>query len=426
MKEKKGQKENVEDYLKNTIFSVSSYLTLIGEILSPLIVSIRGEVCSLKVLEKWVFFELSDEAGGILSCGMHKSKYRSFDFLLEEGLEIIVYGKSTVFNKKSSFTFWIQDMKREGEGYLEKKYRELKKLLEKEGLYFQKRALPLCVSDIVLITSLNGVVIEDFKKNLLPFNIRVRIINSLVEGEGAVSSLLSALSYAFLLKPECIIIIRGGGSFESLYPFNNEKFARLLYSSPVPTLLGVGHDTDMPIATFVSDYSASTPTGVAHLINENWREGISLFETSKEKIHSQYEKNFLFYKKSMREIFHSILFYQKNFIKRGEKYEREMYDYISLCERLLYKKKNILFSHTHNFISAYKHLLKKKNDFVLQNEKTLYAYHPERILEKGYSIVFDSSKKVVRSVEKIKKGQKIETRFFDGTLSSIVEKKEEL
>jgi exodeoxyribonuclease VII large subunit len=267
--------------LTERTFSVSEYTELLNTLVAPLSVTVEGEVSGLRILPQWVFFDLKDtEEGGVLRCGMHRSGYRALGVALDDGMQVAVSGAGKINGKSGNFGFWVRDIVPTGEGALRRIYELLLAQLENEGLFRQTRPLPLVIQHVALITSLSGVVIEDFRTNLTPHGIAVSVVHSSVEGKDAAPEIVRALERVRVLSPDVVVVIRGGGSLESLQAFNTEDVARALFASPVPTIVGIGHDVDVPIACKVADVSVSTPTAAAHVINDTWHVIEARFDTA--------------------------------------------------------------------------------------------------------------------------------------------------
>ena len=134
-----------------------------------------------------------------------------------------------------------------------------------------------------MITSKQGAVIHDFLNNIGKFGFDIKMIDSRVEGQGAVEDLLAAIQTFRKKDIDVLVIIRGGGSMESLMPFNNELLVREVVGFPVPVLVGIGHDKDMPLVALAADRSESTPTAVANLLNESWERALLFWKDMKER-----------------------------------------------------------------------------------------------------------------------------------------------
>ena len=262
-------------YIQQTeeaVLKVTEFKDLINELITlqeP--IWVEGEVSEFKNWkDRWIYFSLKDEFSSI-ECNLPKYRLDEMGIELEDGMTIRVLGfpelKST-----GRFTFNIFKIKVWGEGSLKKAYELLKKKLEEEGLFSRKREIPIFVEKIGLLTSKSGATIHDFKKNLKPFGFKIYFYDVEVEGENSVASIVEGINWFNKNMPflDVIVIIRGGGSLEELQAFNNEILARAIFASKIPVICGIGHETDVPIASLVADVAVSTPTAVAHYLNKNW------------------------------------------------------------------------------------------------------------------------------------------------------------
>jgi len=198
-------------------------------------------------------------------------------------MEVILNGHPNVYPNNGRLSFVADTVELVGEGALKKAYDDLRRKLEAEGVFAaaRKRVLPNYIQRIGVITSLKGAVIHDFENNLGKFGFRVNVIDSRVEGAQAAAPLLAAIRAMREMVEdtgsrgtgiEALVIIRGGGSLESLQAFNNEALVREVIDFPVPVIAGIGHDQDVPLMALAADYMTSTPTAAAHLISRSWEE----------------------------------------------------------------------------------------------------------------------------------------------------------
>ena len=251
-------------------FSVSDFLASINQTLDyayPL-VEVEGEVSGFKVNQnKYVFFDLKD-ANGSIGCFMTVWQLR---VLIEDGMKIIVRAtpKLTAWGK---FSLTVSTLRPSGEGSIKKSFELLVAKLEKEGLFGvdRKRPLPEIPAYIGVISSVQAAGYADFIEilNQRWGEVRVDVAHVQVQGEAAPDQMIRALKHfnGLDVPPEVIVIIRGGGSADDLAAFNDEMLAREIAGSRVPTLVGVGHETDTTLADMVADVRASTPSNAAYIV----------------------------------------------------------------------------------------------------------------------------------------------------------------
>ncbi len=410
--------EGIED----RTLTVPEYLELVNELISPLVVFVEGEVTDLKVLRDWVFFSLKDaETQSILRCGLHAGVYRRLGANVEEGMAVKVEGYGKLSPKTGNFGFWVKSIEPLGEGALRRAYELLLEKFKSEGLFTRKREIPLFIERIGVISSRDGVVLQDLRKNLAPRGIKINFLHSSVEGVGAADELRSAIKQMSRMSvlPDVLILIRGGGSLESLQGFNNEAVCRALFACPVPTIVGIGHDVDAPIVTLVADHSASTPTAVAHVINSSWAPLVEGLPT---------------HVRTMREVF----------VRAQESREHR----VELCVRALRGVLGVMRGHTHlaveKFASSkerYRARVEECRHRVLRARegmsqvfergmirieermatltRLLSASDPARALARGYALVYTQGS-LVRSVGDVERGAELSMKVADGTISSTV------
>lgn len=347
-----------------------------------------------------MYYTLKDEKdGSMLNCIMWSSKYRLFGITLEPGKKIMAYGSPEVYAPNGRLSFVADTIELAGEGDIKKQYDELKKKLEEEGIFdvANKRPIPQYPHKIGIITSKQGAVIHDFLNNIGKFGFDVKMIDSRVEGQGAVEDLLASIQTFRKKDIDVLVIIRGGGSMESLMPFNNELLVREVVGFPVPVLVGLGHDKDVPLVALAADRSESTPTAVANLLNESWEKALLLLERYERKILASYGLIFEKFKaienkfKISLENFRNNIENTKNNIKKYS--ENYISGFISLCDRVKEKLRNI--------------------------EKIVELNNPERNLKLGYSIATINGK-IVRKTKDAEIGQNLDIKVSDGIIVSEV------
>ena len=264
--------------LPEKTFSVSEYVELWNNFFKKIKpAKVLGEISQIKSGPSGhIYFTIKDKSGAsILDCIIWNRNYLICGVKFEVGMEVILQGRPSIYGPSGRFSFIADTVELVGEGALKKAYDELKK--KKEGVFAEerKRALPEFVHKIGVITSREGAVIHDFVNNLGKFGFETLLVDSRVEGQQAIKSLLDSVKTLRDKDIEVLVIIRGGGSLESLQAFNNETLVREIVNFPVPVIAGIGHDQDVPLLALAADYMTSTPTAAAHLINQSWEEAYS-------------------------------------------------------------------------------------------------------------------------------------------------------
>ena len=234
-------------------------------------VLVEGEISNFKNhYTGHMYFTLKDEKSLIKSI-MFKTYTTHLDFVPQDGMKVMVLGSVSVFERDGTYQLYAKAMKQLGKtGDLRAAYEELKAKLEKEGLFDQKhkKEIPIMPETIGVLTSNTGAVIRDIinvstRRNS---NVHIRLFPVPVQGEGAGKKIAEGIEFMNKHKlADVLIIARGGGSLEDLWPFNEEIVARAIYNSELPVISAVGHETDFTIADFVADLRAPTPSAAAEL-----------------------------------------------------------------------------------------------------------------------------------------------------------------
>ena len=234
-------------------------------------VLVEGEISNLKNhYTGHIYFTLKDEKSLIKSI-MFKTYTAHLDFVPQDGMKVMILGSVSVFERDGTYQLYAKAIKQLGKmGDLRAEYEELKAKLEKEGLFDQnyKKAIPMMPDTIGVLTSNTGAVIRDIinvstRRNP---NVHIRLLPVPVQGSGAAQKIAKGIEFMNKHKlADVIIVARGGGSLEDLWPFNEEIVARAIYNSELPVISAVGHETDFTISDFVADLRAPTPSAAAEL-----------------------------------------------------------------------------------------------------------------------------------------------------------------
>ncbi|OGZ85928.1 MAG: exodeoxyribonuclease VII large subunit, partial [Candidatus Staskawiczbacteria bacterium RIFOXYC2_FULL_32_10] len=293
----------VNENQTNKPLSVSRYLDFLNREMVKLRARIQGEISSIDIREKVIYFSLKDsEDGSVISCLIWKSNYEISGIKFEAGIEVILEGTPDVYKSTGRLSFKTSSVELVGEGALKKAYDQLKKKLYAEGLLSKerKRAIPTFPQKIGVITSRQGAVLADFLSNIGNYGFKIIMIDSRVEGQSAVADLLLAVRTMKKKDIEVLVIMRGGGSFESLQSFNNEFLVREIASFTVPVIAAIGHDKDAPLVSLAADFEVSTPSIAATTLSKSWKEAIMLLEKHEDKIVGSFEKKIADVEQSIR------------------------------------------------------------------------------------------------------------------------------
>jgi exodeoxyribonuclease VII large subunit len=261
------------------IFTVSDLTARIRDLLARNFTDIivQGEISNCRpAASGHIYFTLKDDRAQI-RCVFFKQQQRGMKFRPEDGLKVSVRGSISVYEARGEYQVYVESLEPLGRGALQLAFEQLKKKLEAEGLFdpARKKSLPVLPSRIGLITSPTGAAVRDvvrILKRRFP-NLHLTLYPVLVQGEGAAPQIIEALGYFNRTRSaDVILLVRGGGSIEDLWAFNEESLARAIAACAIPVISGVGHETDFTIADFAADVRASTPSAAAELVVQTRRE----------------------------------------------------------------------------------------------------------------------------------------------------------
>ncbi len=250
-------------------------------------VAVRGELSGFtRAASGHCYFTLKD-ANGQIRCAMFRRSAGLLDFRPRDGDSVEALGRLDVYDARGDLQLIVESLSRAGQGALFEQFLQLKAKLEAEGLFDagRKRPLPMMPRGIGLVTSLGAAALHDVSTALrrrVP-HVPVVLAPAAVQGAQAPAELLAALMALYELAQagviDVILLVRGGGSLEDLWAFNDERLARAIVASPVPLICGVGHETDFTVADFCADIRAPTPTAAAELVarpQQDWLGGLAL------------------------------------------------------------------------------------------------------------------------------------------------------
>ena len=361
-------------------------------------VLVKGEISNYKRhYTGHLYFTLKDE-NSLIKCIMFKNSTMNLKFEPRDGMKVMVLGTVSVFERDGVYQIYCKAMQEDGMGSLYKAYEELKAKLEKEGLFdiSHKKKIPMMPRCIGVLTSNTGAVIRDIinvstRRNP---NVYIKLLPVPVQGEGAAEKIADAIKIMNEKKlADVIIVARGGGSLEDLWPFNEEIVARAIYDSVLPVISAVGHETDFTIADFVADLRAPTPSAAAELAVPNIADIKLKLESYNNRYKLALKKKVEFMKLRYEKCMNSRAF-KDPMQKINEKY--------MLVDIKIKSIQN-------SIINIYKD---KKNN-MMKNIAKLDALSPLKTLTRGYSLI-ELDGKIVKSVNELKKDDEIDIRLVDG------------
>ncbi|MDI9397746.1 MAG: exodeoxyribonuclease VII large subunit [Candidatus Pacebacteria bacterium] len=264
--------------------SVSALTAQIKEILEDQVgeVSVQGEISNLRHQSSGhYYFTLKDE-GSQIPCALFKGSALRLGVQPQDGAKVVAEGEVSVYAPRGAYQLIVRNLQPAGKGDLHQRFEELKRKLQLEGLFAEerKREIPEFVERVALVTSPTGAAVRDsihVLQRRCP-RIRITVFGVKVQGEGAAEEVADAIGEIGQRNlADVVMVVRGGGSLEDLWAFNEEVVARAVVASPIPVISGVGHETDFTICDFVADIRAPTPSAAAEIVSrpdEDWREEV--------------------------------------------------------------------------------------------------------------------------------------------------------
>ena len=390
-----------------TVSEVNNYLKRIVDndfIMNNL--SVKGEVSNLKFHSSGhIYFSLKDGESKI-NCVMFKSDAVNLNFPLENGMEVGIRARLSLYIKEGNYQLYCREISNLGIGELFEKFEKMKKELKEEGLFETgyKRKIPEFPSRIGVITSPTGAAVRDIIQVIRRRNSLVDIVvyPAKVQGLAAEKTLIDGMQY-FNNKDnvDTIIIGRGGGSIEELWAFNDKELAYEIFNSKIPTISAVGHETDFTIADFVCDIRASTPSVAAELSVKVISEEKSKIDGLKSILERTIQK--IIEIESMN-LTHISKILEANHPSRVVELERKKINGIEKELQKLIKSK-----------------IEKEKEKINTCNKLLSSMNPLNVLDRGFSIVSNKKGTVLNSVSDLSKSTEINIKMSDGEAKGLFE-----
>ncbi len=405
------------------LYSVSEFIQRINIELEQITGQVVGEVSELKIASSGhAYFTLKDkETGFILPCTIWARDYMLTSVELELGMEVAVTGRASYYGPFGKLSFNAKSIELVGEGALKKAYDKLKKKLTDEGLFAveKKRPLPLFPQKIGIITSTHGAVIHDFSNNLGKFGFSLLVLNSKVEGPESGRELALSVRAMRDEDIDVLVIIRGGGSIQSLAGFDNEILAREIAAFPVPVLAGVGHHQDVTLAALAADAAESTPSLVATLLNTSWINAVRTLEQSENRIFDAYEDALDAANRTLARTFSVIRDTLDSILNIYDNAKQALARAVISLEYQFKSIRERLHADMQSMHTAYQQTIQSGRTYLDTVEKIVRSNSPEHQLKFGYSIVYKDGK-IVRSKKDVRKGETLQLQVSDGTITTTV------
>ncbi len=389
-------------------------------------VFIKGEISNFKAHSRGhYYFTIKDENSRI-NAVMFATSTKKLQFTPEDGMKVLVTGKISVFEANGGYQIYVSDMLEDGVGNLYIAFEQLKKKLEAEGLFDEKykKPIPKMPQRVGVVTAPTGAAIKDIIstiKRRWPLT-EIYLFPSLVQGELAKDDIVKQIEKADSYNLDTLIVGRGGGSIEDLWPFNEEIVARAIFACNTPVISAVGHEIDFTIADFVADLRAPTPTGAAEMAVPQINDMVNYLNQVKIRLNNTITNKLKISKNKLQEITsrsilkNPITIYQTKEMIFSNTLERLKFNLINLTN---IKEKELLKIKNSYILKNPYQLLDKKSNKYLQVISKLETLSPLLTLKRGYTMT-KVNDKVVKSSKDLKTGDNITIDFTDGNVEAII------
>ncbi|MGC8739073.1 MAG: exodeoxyribonuclease VII large subunit [Candidatus Hydrogenedens sp.] len=440
------------DIEQRHIWSVSELNRKIRDLLEEEIgyIWLNGEISNWRVAPSGhAYFTLKDADSEITSA-MFRSYLQNIRFQPENGMEVLVYGQITVYEKRGTHQIIVEQMEPKGIGALQLAFEQLKKKLEAEGLFdpAHKKKLPILPKVIGIVTSPSGAAIRDILKVLSRrfANIHVILYPARVQGKEASSEIVAGIQYLDQYGVDVIIVGRGGGSIEDLWSFNEEIVVRAVYNAKTPIISAVGHEIDFTLTDFSADVRAPTPSAAAEMVIQDQTVLWDTIQTRKQKLvraikqiaqrysHrlelAQQRRGFQSIHNIIRDNLLCLMDYRKQ-LEDWWEWEKEALH--SRIQKAMYALQIMSpqsrIQSQKEKLDYIKKQLEQKINVTFQDRKSKYMFHvaklealsPLKVLGRGYALVWlEPEHKLVRCVEQLGIGNSVKMQFSDGIANAIV------
>lgn len=370
---------------------------------------VRGELSNFsRAPSGHYYFTLKDD-GAQVDCVMFRSRAAGLDVELRNGAQVEVRAVPTLYEPRGRLQLSVEALRRAGLGPLYERFLRLKEKLEREGLFdaAARRELAPYPRAIGVVTSLAAAALRDVLTTLARRNpaIRVIVYPAPVQGEGAAERIAAALRRASA-RAECdvLLLVRGGGSIEDLWQFNEEAVARAIRASRIPVVVGVGHEGDFTIADFAADRRAPTPTAAAELASPSRAELLARLADCARCLEREMRRR-------IETAAQTVDGWARRLVHPAARLRTHRELVLQLQARLAF---------------ALSHCVHRSQARLERLQASLGSLDPAAVLARGYSITRDASGEVLRDAARVREGSRISTTLARGHLESDVRKKEDL
>lgn len=370
---------------------------------------VKGEVSNCKYhTSGHIYFSLKDESGTI-ACVMFAGQRGGLAFHMREGQQVVVFGGISVYERSGSYQLYAREIRLDGEGVLYERFQALKQELGEIGMFAPeyKKTIPSFVKTVGIVTAPTGAAIRDIMNISSRRNPFVQLIlyPALVQGEGAVQSIVTGIQTLDAYGVDVMIVGRGGGSIEDLWAFNEEAVARAIFECETPVISAVGHETDTTIADYVADLRAPTPSAAAELAVYDYRLTERTMIEYREKATRLLEQQIRMQRLRLREYQTKLMYLHPE--NQVRDYRQRIVDYE--------EKLRLLMENS---------LQKNKMRFTVDLEK-MKKLSPLEKLNQGFSYVETADRKAVKRIGQVDVGDELTIYVTDGTIKVCAEETKE-
>ena len=370
---------------------------------------VKGEVSNCKYhTSGHIYFSLKDESGTI-ACVMFAGQRGGLAFHMREGQQVVVFGGVSVYERSGSYQLYAREIRLDGEGVLYERFQALKQELGEMGMFAPeyKKTIPSFVKTVGIVTAPTGAAIRDIMNISSRRNPFVQLIlyPALVQGEGAVQSIVTGIQTLDAYGVDVMIVGRGGGSIEDLWAFNEEAVARAIFECETPVISAVGHETDTTIADYVADLRAPTPSAAAELAVYDYRLTERTMIEYREKATRLLEQQIRMQRLRLREYQTKLMYLHPE--NQVRDYRQRIVDYE--------EKLRLLMENS---------LQKNKMRFTVDLEK-MKKLSPLEKLNQGFSYVETADRKAVKRIGQVDVGDELTIYVTDGTIKVCAEETKE-
>ena len=393
-----------------TVSAINSHIKMLlqrDSQLSGLLV--RGEISNFtRHSSGHLYFSLKDKTGTI-KCVMFRSNAQRLQFQPAHGMEVLIAGYVTVYERDGVYQLYAEQMMQAGAGALHAAYEKLKAKLLTEGLFAaeRKRPLPFLPRKVGIVTSPTGAAIRDLVSILQRRNpaVSIYVVPAIVQGKEGGASICQSLDFLYQQDMDVSITGRGVGSLEELWCFNEEAVVRKIAESPVPIISAVGHETDVTLADFAADVRAATPSMAAELAVP---------------VQSQLQQELTLRQRTLVQRYESYLQQKQLHLQHLAQHR-----ILQKPELLMQDRQQLLDDKTQQLQQRLQQILQQKQQQLAAGAERLNALSPLNVLSRGYALCQEENSKLIRSTSQVEVGQSITIVLEQGRLAATVTGKED-